>query len=350
MNEYSNKDHFSRPNPVSNDVGRTSKRILLLIALCMELLSYAILTRVRYEGQGLTPIYFRLTTLSDVFSITFFLLSVSFLIISIARPIRIRKGSAITITILSGMLLWLYLGIRHTSPEDFTPEAAIALLFVMFFMLAMILTSSQNVVGFLRLSIKVLRNSFIVTAFFVLFALVYGLLFPTNSHISDMTAFHADAGVIFGAAVWHGNGLGERPSPALRERIELGQELLANHAVPRLVVTGGSGPGKLAEADIAKRELLRSGVDPALIIEETSSHSTLEQVLFLRDELFQKNGWSRFVIVSDEYHLARVCEMCKFNGLSVIGSPSHLHEPLLDLAYYRLRESVALVEYWFLGR
>jgi vancomycin permeability regulator SanA len=350
MNEHSIRNRLYRFDSESNSKGHTSKRILLLFALCIQILSYAFLTQLRYEGQGLTPIYFRVTTLSDVFSISFFLLNLSLLVLTILRPIRLRKGAVITVTILSGILVWLYLGIRHTSSDDFTPEAAVVLLLVMFLMLAMLLTSSRDVIASFRRLIQVLRNTLAIALFFVLLAFVYSFLLPTYSHISDVTAFHADAGVIFGAAVWHGNGLGERPSPALRERIDLGQELLANHAVPRLIVTGGNAPGKLAEADVARRELLRSGIEPAQIIEETSSHSTLEQVLFLRDELFQKHGWSRFVIVSDQYHLARVCDMCKFNGLTAIGSPSHIHEPLLDLAYYRLRESVAMLEYWFLGR
>jgi uncharacterized SAM-binding protein YcdF (DUF218 family) len=71
---------------------------------------------------------------------------------------------------------------------------------------------------------------------------------------------------------------------------------------------------------------------------------------FLHDELLQKQGWMRFVIISDQYHLARVCDMCKFNGLTVIGSPSNIHEAFFDLAYYRIRESVAMLEYWLLGR
>jgi hypothetical protein len=48
--------------------------------------------------------------------------------------------------------------------------------------------------------------------------------------------------------------------------------------------------------------------------------------------------------------LARIIEMCKFNGLTAIGSPSQIRQPFLDLAYYRLRESFALLAYWLIGK
>jgi uncharacterized SAM-binding protein YcdF (DUF218 family) len=254
------------------------------------------------------------------------------------------------VAIIALALLWVELGIRHTPPEEFTSEAAVVFLLIIFSLLASAFTSFHDGRRSLRTVLRILYNTAAISSIMLIIAFLYGFFFPSYSKNSEVMAFHPDAGVIFGAAVWSRNGLGERPSPTLRERIELGGELLASHAVARLIVTGGSAPGKPAESEIARRELLRSGVDSSQIIEENASHSTFEQVLFLRDDLFKKHGWNRFVIVSDQYHLARVCEMCTFNGLDVIGSPSHIREPILDLAYYRFRESVALLEYWFLGR
>jgi hypothetical protein len=42
--------------------------------------------------------------------------------------------------------------------------------------------------------------------------------------------------------------------------------------------------------------------------------------------------------------------MCKFNGIEAIGTPSNIHQTFQDLAYYRLRESIALMAYWLLGK
>lgn len=324
--------------------------MVLALAFAAQTFGYIVLTKARYEGQGLSPNYFRTTTMSDIFSFLYFAFVLLLSLLSIIKPERISTVRAICVAALSGILLWLDDGLRHTPVEEFTPEAAVILMLAMFGLLATLLAISRGHFVPVRRVLRILRNAVFIGFLFVLSAFLYSFFFPTYSSIADITAFNPDAGVIFGAAVWHGNGLGERPSPALRERIDLGYQLFTNHAVPRLVVTGGNAPGKLAEAEIARRELIRQGIDPSQIIEENTSHSTLEQVRFLRDELYQKQGWNRFVIVSDQYHLARVCDMCKFNGLNVIGSPSHIHEPFLDLAYYRLRESVALLAYWMLGR
>ncbi len=332
--------------------GRKSrfKHALLLLVLAMQIAAFVVLTQARYGCQGLAPIYFRLSTLSDVISISFSFLTVTLIILAILHSNRISLARVMFVTIFSAAMLWVDLGIRHTPPGEFTPEAAIAFLFFMFLFLATLFTSSSVLLGLVRRVLRILRTATMITGILLFLSFLYAYFYPTYSQSDEIAAFHADAGVILGAAVWHGNGLGERPSPALKERIDLGHELLISRAIPRLIVTGGNAPGKLAEGEVAESELIRLGVDSSQIIEENFSHTTFEQVRFLRDELLQKRGWSHFVIVSDQYHLARVCEMCAFNGLSVIGSPSHIHEPFFDLAYYRLRESVALLEYWFLGR
>ncbi len=147
------------------------------------------------------------------------------------KPDRFGRTRAIIVTILSGTLLWVDLGIHHTPPEEFTPEAAIAMLMAMFLLPSLLLTGftkgycadSTIVAGIAKCYSNYLHHD-------VDPPLLHGLFFPIST-TNEIAGFHADAGVILGAAVWHGNGLGERPSPALRERIDLGHELLMNHAI-----------------------------------------------------------------------------------------------------------------------
>src|SRR6185436_14908748 len=127
-----------------------------------------------------------------------------------------------------------------------------------------------------------------------------------------------------------------------------GAELIKQGAVPKLVVTGSNAPNETSEAEVAKRELIANGVDESLIVTESDSRSTIEQVIYIRDELMARQSWDKFVIVSDQYHLARVLEMCKFNGIRAIGMPSGIKQEFYDLLYYRLRESIALLAYWIL--
>ncbi len=327
------------------------KRLLLILILAAQVLGYIVLVEARYEGQGLPAIYFRLTTMSDLISLFFFLNIIGLLLSAIIKPDRIGQVRTVIIAILSAVLLWLDFGVRRTPLDEFDSSAAVALLISMFLLVATLGTRSRAWRSRLASAWRIFQNAIVIAILLVLFAFFYGFFYPTYSNISDISAFNADAGVIFGAAVWSHHHLGERPSPTLRERIDLGYELLTDHAIPRVVVTGASSvPGELPESEIARLEFIKRGIDPGKIIEENQSHSTLEQVQYLRNELYQKQGWQRFVAISDQYHLARICEMCKFNGLMVIGSPSHMHQPFLDLLFYRVRESMALLEYWLLGR
>lgn len=326
------------------------KRVLLSITLLLQPWAYTVLTQARYESQGLAPEYFRLSTTSDILSLGFTGLSIILLIVALFGPRRISLGRTIVSTVFAGLLLWLDYGVRRLEASEFSPVAAVVLLLSMCGLIATLMTHSQP---FLRPIVRIwriARNTAGVFLVAVIFAFLYSFTFPAYTEPREIITFEPDAGVVLGAAVWRGKGLGDRPSPTLRQRIEVGYDLLAKRIIPRIVVTGASAPGEQAEAEVAKEDLISRGVDPAQIVEETESHTTLEQVRYLREELQAKQSWDRFVIISDQYHLARVIEMCRFAGLHAIGSPSRIEQPFVDLLYYRFRESVALLAYWLLGK
>jgi vancomycin permeability regulator SanA len=329
---------------------RAVKRFLLLVTLAGQPLAYKILTEARYEGQGLTPVYLRFTTIGDILSVLFLAGLIVSILLAIVRPERISLARTIVACCFTGVLLWLDMGVRRTEASEFEPAAAVALLLSICALLSVLLTRSKPLTRTLRRVSRIARNAVAIFVLLSTFAFFYAFFFPTYSGTEEITDFNADAGVVLGAAVWSGRGLGDRPSPALKERIDVGYDLLTKAAIPRLVVTGASAPGELAEAEVAKKDLVKRGIDPSQIIEETNSHTTLDQVRYIHDYLEGRQNWSRFVIISDQYHLARVVEMCHFNGVHAIGSPSRIRQPVLDLLYYRIRESVALVEYWLLGR
>ncbi len=329
---------------------RRIKRIMLALVLAAQPLGYRLLAETRYLGQGLPTSFFRFSTTSDLLSILLTCTASLLIILAILRPERISLGRTITAFIFTGILLWLDFGLLRMDPNDFSPVAGIAMILSTCALLAVLGTRSRPTNSNSLRIWKIIRNTLLTLLLLTTFAFGYAFLFPTYTGLQEITNFNPDAGVVLGAAVWRGRGLGERASPTLHERIDVGYDLLAKSAIPRLVLTGSNAPGELPESEIARRELLRRGVDPGQIISETHTHTSLEQVRYLHDELFAKQGWSRFVIISDQYHLARVIEMCRFSGLVAIGSPSRIHQPFLDLLYYRLRESFALLEYWILGR
>ncbi|MBS1494052.1 MAG: YdcF family protein [Bacteroidetes bacterium] len=155
----------------------------------------------------------------------------------------------------------------------------------------------------------------------------------------------ADAGVILGAAVWGGN----RPSPVLRERINKGFEIYDRKNVRKLVLTGGGSPNEMTEGDVAKNELIKYGVDPKNLIVENNSNSTMEQLQFVRDFLYKTMNWKKIILISDNYHLFRCKQICSFNNISADAISSDTPLSTEGGVTFCIKESFALVEFWFFG-
>ncbi|MFI5262948.1 MAG: YdcF family protein [Candidatus Kapaibacterium sp.] len=327
-----------------------AKRTMLAIAGLVELASHYILTNARYVGQGLVPQFFRFSTRSDIISNVLFLFIMFLILRALRDPSRMSFLRTTIAVIIGFVIFWITLGAKNFEVAEFPRTASIVYLLTRALFISLLLPRKEY--NFSRVSgaLNILKNTSITFSSAIIFTFVFSFTYEVTSDFEDMRLFDADAGVILGAAVWHGSEHIERPSPTLLERIKLGERLLKQNVVPKMVTTGSNAPGEKAEGEIAKLELISHGIDESKITTETNSHSTLEQVLFLRDELVKKQGWKRFIIISDQYHLARAIEMCKFNGIDAIGSPSGINQSFFDLAYYRLRESVALLAYWILGK
>ena len=327
-----------------------SKRMLLIFAALIEFASHFVLTNARYLGQGLTPEFFRFSTRSDIISNILFLIILLLLVRSVLNPSRMSFLRTTIIVIIGVVIFWITLGARNFEIGEFPRVASIVYLATRALYLALLFPRKEYHFSRFYSELRVVKNTVLVFGGAILFAFIFSFTYSVTSDFEELRRFDPDAGVILGAAVWHGSIRGERSSPTLLERIKLGEELLKQNVVPKIVTTGSNAPGEISEGAMAKADLVSRGIDPSKIVAESNSHSTLEQVLFLRDELVRKQGWKRFVIISDQYHLARVIEMCRFNGVDAIGSPSGIKQTFTDLAYYRLRESVALLAYWVLGK
>jgi uncharacterized SAM-binding protein YcdF (DUF218 family) len=327
-----------------------SKRILLGFAALIELATHYVLTNARYAEQGLVTQFFRFSTRSDIFSNVLFLFIVFLILRALYDPQRMSFLRTIIVVLAGFIIFWITLGAKNFEIGEFPRVASIAYLLIRAVFIALLLPRKEYKFSRISGALRVLKNTSIVFLSAIIFAFIFSFTYDVTSDYNELRKFDADAGVILGAAVWHGGERGDRPSPTLLERIKLGEQLLKENVVPKIVTTGANSPGEKAEGEIAKIELINRGIDGSKVVAETNSHSTLEQVLYLRNELAAKQGWKKFIIISDQYHLARAIEMCKFNGIDAIGSPSGIKQPFFDLAYYRLRESVALLAYWILGK
>ncbi len=171
------------------------------------------------------------------------------------------------------------------------------------------------------------------------------LNFEDDSTFYSANDRSADSGVILGAAVWGGN----RPSPVLKERIIKGYEIYRRKIVPKLVITGGGSPNELTEGEVSKNELIKFGVDPGNLILENSSNSTIEQIHFVRDNLYNKNSWSKIILISDNFHLMRSKEISSFNNIKADCIASDKPLSAGGTASFCMKESLALIVFWMSG-
>ena len=126
----------------------------------------------------------------------------------------------------------------------------------------------------------------------------------------------ADAIIVLGAAQWDG-----KPSPVLRARVDHAIHLWRRGLAPRLIMTGGQGPGDTTtEAAVERRYAMSHGVPDSVIMVEPESRSTRES---LRNVAAMLDGDTRDVIlVSDPFHMLRLSILARRFGLRPQTSPT----------------------------
>jgi uncharacterized SAM-binding protein YcdF (DUF218 family) len=126
----------------------------------------------------------------------------------------------------------------------------------------------------------------------------------------------SDAIVVLGAAQYDCV-----PSPVLRSRLDHALELYQDGVAPRIVVTGGrQALDRCTEAKAGADYLRGEGVPDGDILLEVKGRNTWESIAasaqFLTDE-----GYTRVVLVTDDYHALRVRAIADELGLEPVVSP-----------------------------
>jgi uncharacterized SAM-binding protein YcdF (DUF218 family) len=130
-------------------------------------------------------------------------------------------------------------------------------------------------------------------------------------------AREADAIVVLGAAQYVG-----RPSPVLRARLDHAIALYHRGLAPRLVLTGGVGPGDtLSEAAVSRKYAVRRGVPDTAIYTENEGHTTRESLDAVADWLHAHRD-TTVILVSDPFHMFRLSVLARQKGLVPLTSPT----------------------------
>ena len=184
-----------------------------------------------------------------------------------------------------------------------------------------------------------------VSTVFLLILLIWINLYKDDRAYLEGGKSKLDAGIVLGAAVWGGN----RPSPVLRERINKGYELIKQGTIKYIVLTGGGSPGEMTESEVAKNELLKKGISEKNIFAENKSNSTLEQITYLYRNLYKKNNWQSVALITDNFHLPRSEQICRFYGINSFSVASDTPLSTESGFYFSIKESFALILFWLFG-
>jgi uncharacterized SAM-binding protein YcdF (DUF218 family) len=156
----------------------------------------------------------------------------------------------------------------------------------------------------------------------------------------------ADAIVVFGAAEYSG-----RPSPVLRARLDHAYDLFQQHAAPVVITTGGAAADPtFSEGGVGREYLRKRGIPDSALIAETQGSDTSESAQRVA-VIMRANGLHSCLAVSDAYHVFRIRELLKDQGVGpvyVAPRPGSVPHSLYARTEAVLREAVSYF-LWRLG-
>ena len=149
---------------------------------------------------------------------------------------------------------------------------------------------------------------------------------------------NADVILVLGAQVKK-----DRPSRALRKRLDTALAYGQEHPEAVFVLSGGQGSGEdISEAECMARCLQEQGIAQERLFLEDTSTTTLEN-LKNSDRLYQLKD-KNVVLVSNNFHIARALLLADKAGYThVSGLPAPIE--LVMLPHYFVRETIALAYY-----
>ncbi|MDO4297397.1 MAG: YdcF family protein [Lachnospiraceae bacterium] len=110
---------------------------------------------------------------------------------------------------------------------------------------------------------------------------------------------------------------GERPSRALRKRLDRAAEYARENPDTVLILSGGKGSGEdISEAECMYRYLTEQGIDPKRLKREDRSTSTKENLEFCRELYHPEN--CRTGLVSNNFHIYRALALARKSGYTQI--------------------------------
>jgi vancomycin permeability regulator SanA len=332
---------------------KTSKYIYIIsLLMLLHLVLYYL---IKYSNQGLSLAEFRIDYIGNLTPLLIH--SIILFGITLVAKRKFKNLSRKTINILI-LLIFVSLVIAYFSTVVLLPIKSLyifrqpankiitAAMFIIYEIVVLIFFSVVWVNVFKKSNFVFVRsiiNSIVIFFAFLIFAFVFIEMNISSGDEHIMRKSRGNIAVVLGAAVWSLN----KPSPSLASRVDKAIELYKNDIVKKIILTGSNAPGELSEAVVAYNYAKEKGIDPNVFEVEQNTTSTTEQISYIKKNISSRDNLTDIILVSDAYHLPRIIEIAKFYNLDIKVSASRLKIEYDDLLFNKLRESVALVIFWF---
>ena len=177
----------------------------------------------------------------------------------------------------------------------------------------------------------------------IIFLAIITIIFFVNWHVKASTKNqiliseqylnldNIDCIIVLGAGIW-----GDKPSPMLEYRLQVGIDLYKNNVAPKIIMTGDHGRIEYDEVNVMKDYAINQGVPSEDVFMDHAGFSTYESI-YRAKEIFKAES---VVIVTQEYHLYRAIYIANELGLKAYGVLSDPRQ-YVGALYRELREILA---------
>jgi len=331
------------------------KNIYALVISFIAIFDLFFLYFLKYYNQKLQLSNFSIYEIGNILNLVFTIALLIGLLLYLIQTAnnnnhKVFLSFAVVMTvalILAGLIIVIKLPVPQIFIYD-QPRSEIikAAFFSVYQFLEFILLSMVWYSIFGRTQLLILRSAIIaILIVAVLFIFSYYYLSRQIGDREQITTVKdlSNVAVVLGAAVWSGN----KPSPSLAARSDKAAELYKEGFVGKIQLTGSNAPGELSESEVALNYLMQKNVNSADIWIESKTTSTSEQIHFIKYDLLNRKDIAKIIITSDSYHLTRVAEICKFFNVDADFAASDLKLSFQNRLNLNLKESIALIVFWF---
>jgi len=148
--------------------------------------------------------------------------------------------------------------------------------------------------------------------------------------------------IVLGARVYQ-----DRPSTAMKSRLDAAYDYLISNPDSACIVSGGQGKNEpCTESSVMYSYLVQKGIDPDRIYQEDRSTDTQENLIFSKAVIEENDLNPTVVLATDGYHEYRALKYAERAGLEAGSVPAHTVWWLFPTG--AVREMYGILEMWFL--